>query len=133
MSQATDGNPFSDPSYFLYPHFRVYLTCSRAYAFEFSEFSTIWLRLKGHSLARFICAFYLSPNSSDFRKFFDYLNPKMEQMLSLYPFAEISILGDLNVPYQLCLFYPFTDHPDESAFNFAILHDLEQLVPFSYA
>ncbi|MPC17837.1 hypothetical protein E2C01_010704 [Portunus trituberculatus] len=41
---------------------------------------------------------------------------------------EISILGDFNVHHQLWLSSPFTDHPDELAFNFAILHDLEQLV-----
>ncbi|KAK8380763.1 hypothetical protein O3P69_008003 [Scylla paramamosain] len=37
---------------------------------------------------------------------------------------EISILGDFNVHLSSL----FTDHPGELAFNFAILHDLEQLV-----
>ena len=51
VSEATDSNPFSVPSYFLYPHFRskagccVYvrndITCSRAHALESFEFSTI--------------------------------------------------------------------------------------------
>ncbi|MPC20874.1 hypothetical protein E2C01_013835 [Portunus trituberculatus] len=41
---------------------------------------------------------------------------------------EISILGDFNVHYQLWLFSPFSDHPGELAFNFAIIHDLEQQV-----
>ncbi|KAK8385199.1 hypothetical protein O3P69_012186 [Scylla paramamosain] len=41
---------------------------------------------------------------------------------------EISILGDFNVHHQLWLSSSFTDHPGELAFNFAILHDLEQLV-----
>ncbi|XP_063845367.1 uncharacterized protein LOC135091555 [Scylla paramamosain] len=41
---------------------------------------------------------------------------------------EISILGDFNVHHQLWLSSPFTDHPGELAYNFAILHDLEQLV-----
>ncbi|MPC27464.1 hypothetical protein E2C01_020634 [Portunus trituberculatus] len=53
---------------------------------------------------------------------------EMEHILSLYPFAEISILGDVNFHHQLWLSSPFTDHPDELAINFAILHDLEQLV-----
>ncbi|MPC59034.1 hypothetical protein E2C01_053049 [Portunus trituberculatus] len=61
-------------------------------------------------------------------KFFDYLNSKLEHILSLYAFAEISILGDFNVHHQLLLSSPFTDHPGELVFNFAILHDLEQLV-----
>ncbi|MPC67570.1 hypothetical protein E2C01_061746 [Portunus trituberculatus] len=39
--------------------------------------------------------------------------------------------GDLKCPQVGLLFsfgFPFTDHPDEVAFNFAILHQLEQLV-----
>ncbi|MPC96618.1 hypothetical protein E2C01_091887 [Portunus trituberculatus] len=52
----------------------------------------------------------------------------VEHILSLYPFTEI--LGDFNVHPQLWLSSPFTDHPDELAFNFAILHDLEQLVQY---
>ncbi|MPC37136.1 hypothetical protein E2C01_030610 [Portunus trituberculatus] len=47
--------------------------------------------------------------------------------------TEISILGDFNVHYQLWLSSPFTDHPGEIAFNFAILHDLEQLVQHRWA
>ncbi|MPC33958.1 hypothetical protein E2C01_027329 [Portunus trituberculatus] len=41
---------------------------------------------------------------------------------------ETSILGDFNVHHQLWLSSPFTDHPGELPFNFAILHHLEQLV-----
>ncbi|MPC49266.1 hypothetical protein E2C01_043064 [Portunus trituberculatus] len=53
LSEATDSNLFSVPSYFLYPHIRskagccIYvrndLTCSRAHALESSVFSTFWL------------------------------------------------------------------------------------------
>ena len=82
LSVTTDSNPFSVPSYFLYPHFQskasccAYvhndITCSRAPNLESSEFSTIWLTLQFHSLTKLICAVYLSPNSSDYVKFFDY-------------------------------------------------------------
>ncbi|MPC08219.1 hypothetical protein E2C01_000797 [Portunus trituberculatus] len=41
---------------------------------------------------------------------------------------EISILSDFNVHHQLWLSTPFTDHPGQLAFNFAIRHALEQLV-----
>ncbi|MPC33383.1 hypothetical protein E2C01_026732 [Portunus trituberculatus] len=44
------------------------------------------------------------------------------------PDATTSILGDFNVHHQPWLSSPFTDHPGKLAFNFAILHDLEQLV-----
>ena len=104
-TQVSDSNPFSVPSFFLYSHFRskagccVYvrnnitlllrhnftfndITSSRAHALESSEFSTIWLRLQSHSLTKFFCAVYLSPNSSDYRKFFD--------------FDSLSFCGDLH-------------------------------------
>ncbi len=38
-------------------------------------------------------------------KFFDYLNSKVEHILTHSPFAEISILGDFNVHHQLWLFH----------------------------
>ncbi|MPC11168.1 hypothetical protein E2C01_003826 [Portunus trituberculatus] len=138
LSEATDSGPFSILSYFLYSHFRskagccVYvcndLTCSRAHALESSEFYTIWLRLNSHSLTKFICAVYLSPDSSDYSKSFDYLASKMEHILSFYPFTEISILRDFNVHHQLWLSSPFTDHHGELAFNSAI-----GATPYSYS
>ncbi|MPC85353.1 hypothetical protein E2C01_080123 [Portunus trituberculatus] len=138
QSEVTDSSSFSVPSYFLYSHFRSKvgccffvrndLTCSRAHALQSSEFSTIWLRLNSHSLTKFIYAIYLSPNSSDYSKFFNYLTSKVEHILSLYPFAEISILRDFNVHHQLWLSSPFTEHPGELALNFGILQDLERLV-----
>ena len=138
VSVATDSTPFSVPSYFLYTHFQtkagccVYvrndITCSRAPALETSEFSTVWLRLQSHSLTKYICAVYLSPNSSDYVKFFDYLTSKVEHILNHSPSAEISILGDFNVHHQLWLSSSFTDDPGEQAYNFAILNGLEQLV-----
>ena len=54
------------------------------------------------SLTKFICAVYLSPNSSDYVKFFDYMSSKVEYILSHFPYAEISILGDIiSFGYQL--------------------------------
>ncbi|MPC10625.1 hypothetical protein E2C01_003264 [Portunus trituberculatus] len=104
------------------------LTCSCVHALESSESSTIWLQLDSRCLTKFICAAYLSLNSSDYSKFFDYLTSKVEHILSLHPFAEISILGDFSVHHQLWLSSPFIDHPGELVFKFAILHDLQQQV-----
>ena len=135
---TTDSSPFSVPSYFLYPYFqskagccayvRNDITCSRAHNLESIEFSTIWLRLQCHSLTKFIYAVYLSPNYSDCVKFFDYLTSKVEYILSHFPYAEISILGNFNVHHQLWLSSFFTDKSDEQTFKFAIHHDIEQLV-----
>ena len=138
LSEATDSKPFSVPSYFLYPRFKakggccVYvrndLSCSRVPELDSPEFSTLWLRLSCHSLTKYICAVYLSPNSTDYVKFFDYLTLQMEHILSISPFAEISILGDFNVHHHLWLSSPFTDQPGEQAYVFSVLNDLEQLV-----
>ncbi|MPC22044.1 hypothetical protein E2C01_015050 [Portunus trituberculatus] len=98
------------------------LTCSLVHTLKSYEFSTTWLRLNSHSLTKFICAVYLSPNSSDYSKFFDNSSSKVELILSLYLSVEISILGNFNVHHQLWLSSSFTDHPGELAFNFAILH-----------
>ena len=83
------------------PYVRNDITCSRVHNLESSKFSTIWLRLQCHSLTKFICAVYLSPNSSDYVKFFDYLTFNVEYILSHFPYAEISILGDFNIYHQL--------------------------------
>ena len=61
-------------------------------------------------------------------KFFDYLTSRVEYILSHFPYAEISILGDFNVLYQLWLSSSFDDQPGEQTFNFVIFHDLEQLM-----
>ena len=138
VSEATSSNPFSVSSYYLYPNFKakggccVYvhnnLTCSRVPDLDSSEFSTIWLRLSCHSLTKYFCAVYLSPNSTDYPKFFDYLTSKVEHILSTSPFSEISILGDFNVHHRDWLSSPFTDQPGELALTFSVLNDLEQLV-----
>ena len=75
LSVNTDSSPFSVPSYFLYPHFqskagccayvRNDVTCSYPQSWIFRIFFTIWLRLQCHSLTKFICAVFFSPNSSD--------------------------------------------------------------------
>ncbi|MPC25418.1 hypothetical protein E2C01_018530 [Portunus trituberculatus] len=74
-------------------------------------------------------------HKEDIRRLLDNLDVRkakgvdVKHILSLYPFTDISILGDFNVYHQPWLYSPFTNHPGELAFNFAILHDLEQLVP----
>lgn len=82
VSEATNSAPFSVFPYFLYHHFRFKagcsymlndMTCSRIHVLEFLNFSSIWLWLKTHSITKFSCAVYLSPNSSEYRKFCDCL------------------------------------------------------------
>ena len=107
------------------------ITCSRGHNLESSEFSTIWLRLQCHSLTKYSCAAYLSPNSSVYVKFFDNLTSKVEYILSPFPYAEISILGDFNVLHQRWLsFLSPTNLVNKPSFNFAILYDLEKLLQF---
>src|ERR1044072_281718 len=115
MFERSDSKPYSVSSYCLYPHFsakggccayvRNDVVCSRVSNLESSEFSTLWLRLSCHSTTKFICSVYLSPNSTDYPKFFDYLNSKIEHILSSSPFSEIIIFGDFNVHHRQRLWH----------------------------
>ena len=135
---GSDSDRFSVDSYCLYPHFTAKGGCcayvrndvinSRVQDLESSEFSTIWLKLSLHSTTKFFCSVYLSPNSTDYPKFFDYLNSKIEHILSSNPFAEVTILGDFNVHHRQWLSSNSTDRPGKLAFYFSINNDLEQLV-----
>src|ERR1700755_1097024 len=95
---------------------------------ESSEFSTLCLRLSCHSTTKFIFSVYLSPNSIDYLKFFDYLNSKIEHILSSSPFSEIIILGDFNVHHRQWLSSSSHDPAGELAFQFSIQNNFEQLV-----
>ena len=137
MFERSDSKPYSVSSYCLYPQFsakggccayvRNDVVCSRVSNLESSEFSTLWLRLSCHSTTKFICSVYLSPNSTDYPKFFDYLNSKIEHILSSSPFSEIIILGDFNVHHRQWLSSSSHDTAGERAFHFAIQNDLERL------
>ncbi|KAL7634069.1 UNVERIFIED_CONTAM: hypothetical protein RMT77_015397 [Armadillidium vulgare] len=138
VSGCSDSKPYSVSSYCLYPQFsakggccayvRNDVVCSRVSNLESSEFSTLWLKLSCNSTTKFICSVYLSPNSTDYPKFFDYLNSKVEHILSSTPFSEIIILGDFNVHHHQWL-SSSSHHPDgELIFNFSIQNNLEQLV-----
>ena len=138
VSEATISNLYSVPSYCLYPNFKsksgccVYvrsnITCARVPEYESSDFSTLWLRLNYNSHAKYFCFVYLSPNSTDYQKFFNYLTSKVEHILSLSPSSEVSILGDFNVHHRDWLSSSFTSTAGELAFEFSLLNDLEQLV-----
>src|SRR6201990_2101591 len=95
---------------------------------ESTEFSTLWLKLSCNSTTKFICSAYLSPNSTNYKKFFEYLNSKIEYILSSSPFSEIIILGDFNVHQFQWLSFSSHDTAGERAFLFSIQNDLEQLV-----
>ncbi|KAL7632739.1 UNVERIFIED_CONTAM: hypothetical protein RMT77_016940 [Armadillidium vulgare] len=138
VSECSDSKPYSVSSYCLYPQFsakggccayvRNDFVCSRVSNLESSEFSTLWLKLSCNSTTKFICPVYLSPNSTDYPKFFDYLNSKIEHILSSSPFSEIIILGDFNVHHRQWLSSSSHDPAGELAFNFSIQNNLEQLV-----
>src|ERR1051325_1288400 len=138
MFERSDSKPYSVSSYCLYPQFsakggccayvRNDVVCSRVSNLESSEFSTLCLRLSCHSTTKFICSVYLSPNSTDYPKFFDYLNSKIEHILSSSPFSEIIILGDFNVHHRQWFSSSSHDPAGELAINFSIQNNLEQLV-----
>ena len=101
VSECSDSKLYSVSSYCLFPQFSAKggwcayansdSVCSRVSNLESSEFSTLWLKLSCNSTTKFISFAYLSPNSTDYPKFFDYLNSKIEHFLSS-SFSEIIIL-----------------------------------------
>ncbi|KAL7647126.1 UNVERIFIED_CONTAM: hypothetical protein RMT77_002384 [Armadillidium vulgare] len=136
--ECADSKPYSVTSYCLYPQFsakggccayvRNDVICSRVSDLESPKFSTLWLKLSCNSTTKFICSVYLSPNSTDYPKFCDYLNSKIEHILSSSPFSEIIVLGDFNVHHRQWLSSSSHDPAGELAFNFSIQNNLEQLV-----
>src|ERR1700755_743886 len=126
MFDRSDNKPYSVFYYCLYLQFsakggccayvRNDVVCSRVSNLESSEFSTLWLRLSCHSTTKFIYSVYLSPNSTDYPKFFDYLNSKIEDILSSSPFCEIIILGDFNVHHRQWFFSSSHDTAGERVF-----------------
>ncbi|KAL7636546.1 UNVERIFIED_CONTAM: hypothetical protein RMT77_013321 [Armadillidium vulgare] len=138
LLECADSKPYSVTSYYLYPQFsakggccayvRNDVICSRVSNLESPEFSTLWLKLSCNSTTKFICSVYLSLNSTDYPKFFDYLNSKIEHILSSSPFSEIIVLGDFNVHHRQWLSYSSHDPAGELAYNFSIQNNLEQLV-----
>src|ERR1044072_6527473 len=135
--ECSDSKPYSVSSYCFYPQFsakggccayvRNDVVCSRVSNLESFEFSTLWLKLSCNSTTKFICSVYLSPNSTDYPKFVDYLNSKIEHILSSSPFSEIIILVDFNVHHRQLLSFNFHDPAGEFAYQFSIFNNLEQL------
>src|SRR6201990_994325 len=82
MFERSDSKPYFVSSYCLYPQFSAKsgccayvcndVVCSCVSNLESLEFSTLWFRFLCHSTTKFICSVYLSPNSTDYAKFFDY-------------------------------------------------------------
>src|ERR1700755_2927481 len=138
VSECSDSKPYSVSSYCLYPQFsakggccayvRNDFVCSRVSNFDASEFSTLWLKLSCNSTTKFICSVYLSPNSTDYPKLFDYLNSKIEHILSSSPFSEIIVLGDFNVHHRQWLSSSSHDPAGELAYNFSIQNNFDQFV-----
>ena len=138
VSDSSSSDHFTVSSYCLYSNFlfkggccvyvRNDVSCFRVPKLETSDFSTLWLRLSNHSSTKYICCVYLSPNSTNYARFFDYLNSKVEHILSSSPFSEIIILGDFNVHHSRWLSSNKTDEQGRLTWEFAILNDLVQLV-----
>lgn len=68
---------------------------------------------------------YISPNFTNYVKFFYDLNCDVDDILEYSPFDETSILGYLKVDHQLWFSFYLTVQPDEHAFSFALLKALE--------
>lgn len=80
-------------------------------------FFGIFHHLHCHSLTKFICYVYPSCDSNDYVEFFDYLSFWVEHILTHFSLAEISILWNSNVLYQLRVSFFFTNQFCEQPLN----------------
>ena len=138
LATTTSPDPFNVSNYTLYPHFRlkgglcvyshVNLPVARIHDLESHNFDVIWLKICISSSTKFFGCVYRSPNSSDFRNFFDYLNETVERVLSSHPFSEVTLVGDFNVHHKDWLLSNVTDQPGIAAYEFATINSLEQLI-----
>ena len=83
--------------------------------------------VSSYSKTKFICSVCLSPNSTDYPKYFGYLNSKIEHILSS-SLSEIIILDDFNAQHRQRLSSSSHDPAGELAYQFSIQSNLEQLV-----
>ena len=140
ISDSSDTACFNVPSYYLYSNFspnggccayvREDVVCSRVQRLESDEFPTVWLRLTCQSSTKYICSLYLSSNKTDYTKFFQFLNSKVDFIISSSPSAEIIVLGDFNVHHREWLYSRRTDAAGERAFEFCLENDFTQLVQY---
>ena len=134
----SDTARFNVPSYYIYSNFspngeccayvRDDVVCSRVQRLKPDVFPTVWLRLSCQSSTKYICSLYLSSNKTDYKKFFEYLNSKVESIFSSSSSAEVIILGDFNVHHRVWLNSRRTDASGERAFKFCLDNSLTQLV-----
>ena len=82
-----------------------------------------------HSVSYFLF-FYHSPSSS-LCTIFDSISSNIDEVLSIYPSANVFVFGDFNVHHKDWLTYSGgTDRPGELCHNFSISNDLTQMVNF---
>lgn len=81
--------------------------------------TTAWVTFKINSYLLYI---------SYYRKFFNCLTSKMKHILTLFPFADVFILGDFSIHYQLWFFFSFIEYLGELPSNLSILFEWDQVV-----
>ena len=73
---------------------------------------------------------YLSP-SLLICTFFDFISSNIDEVLSIYPSANVFVFGDFEIHYKHWLTYSDgTDRPGELCYNFSISNELTQMVNF---
>lgn len=112
--EATDSNLSSVPSNFLFRNFRskldiafIWSTASLAFMLTNSthEFHNIWWKISCHSLIKYMWAVSLPSSFTNYTIFFDYINFRMNHILTEFLFSEVNIYWDINIHHQLCLFF----------------------------
>ena len=138
ISAKTSTNHLLCPGYELLTSFRLHggvcayvrnnLSCTRLPDLESGKRDIMWLKLINKSSTKFFCCIYRSPSDSSYNELFDFLSAKIDFIISQFPTAEVTILGDFNVHNTEWLGSTKTDPQGRAAENFAISNSLTNLV-----
>ena len=109
-------------------YYNINTPVARLMNLESPNFDAIWLKICLPTTTIILCFCYCPYHNFNYPSFFQYLSTCHESLLTSHPHAEILFLGDFNVHHTDWLSSTHTDLGGREAFEFSVLHDLEQII-----
>lgn len=107
-------------------YFSDNFTATRQPEYEHPQHEMICLKLSLPGRTVFMFCIYRPPSSDD--SIYDVIAEHIDTIQGISPRSEIIVLGDMNAHHEEWLGSKKTDTHGESAFDFALIHNLHQLV-----
>ena len=138
VARDASDSTFQIPQYNLVSRFRyrggvcayynINTPVARLLELESVNFDAIWLKICLPTKTLIICFCYCPYSNFNHLPFFQYLTTCHESLQTSHPNAEILYIGDFNVHHTEWLSSNHTDMGGREAYNFSLLHDLEQII-----